>query len=104
MELFFFLRFYLFIFTERGGEGKEKEGKKHQCVVASCTPHAGDLACNPGMCPDWGSNPRPFGSQSRAQSTEPQQPGLSGTHDMSASMSNYRFNLFYLPLSLFFEI
>ena len=28
---FFFLRFYLFIFRERGREG-EKEGEKHQCV------------------------------------------------------------------------
>ena len=31
---------------------KEKEGKKHQCVVASRVPPSGDLACNPGMCPD----------------------------------------------------
>ena len=29
--------FYLFIFRERGREG-EKEGEKHQCVVASYTP------------------------------------------------------------------
>ena len=32
---------------------KEKEGEKHQCVVASCVPLTGDLALNPGMCPDW---------------------------------------------------
>ena len=38
------------------GEGREEEGEKHQCVVASCTPPAGDLACNPGMCPDWELN------------------------------------------------
>ena len=38
-----------------GREG-EKEGQKHQCVVASQTPPTGDLACNPGMCPDWESN------------------------------------------------
>ena len=30
-----------------------REGKKHQCVVASCAPPTRDLACNPGMCPDW---------------------------------------------------
>ena len=30
----FFKRFYLFIFRERGREG-EREGEKHQCVVAS---------------------------------------------------------------------
>ena len=23
----------------------------------------GDLACNPGICPDWESNQQPFGSQ-----------------------------------------
>ena len=35
-----------------------------------------DLAHNPGMCPDWESNQRPFGSQTLTQSPEPQQPGL----------------------------
>ena len=48
----FFKRFYLFIFRQRGREG-EREGEKPQCVVASHTPPAGDLACNPGVCPDW---------------------------------------------------
>ena len=46
----FFSRFYLFL--ERGEE-KEKEGEKHQYVVASHAPPTGNLACNPGMCPDW---------------------------------------------------
>ena len=40
---------------ERGRKG-EREGEKHQCVVASHVPLVGDLACNPGMCPDWESN------------------------------------------------
>ena len=71
----FFKRFYLFIFRERGREG-EREGGKHQCVVASCTPPTGDLAHNPGMCPDWESNWQPFGSQAQAQSTELHQPRL----------------------------
>ena len=31
------LTFYLFIFRERGRKG-EREGEKHQCVVASCAP------------------------------------------------------------------
>ncbi|XP_053528641.1 sodium/potassium-transporting ATPase subunit gamma isoform X2 [Artibeus jamaicensis] len=43
---------------ERGREGK-REGEKHQFVAASCTPPTGDLACNPGMCPDWESNWQP---------------------------------------------
>ena len=54
----FFLRFFKFIFRERGREG-EREGEKHQCVVASRAPGTGDLACNPGMCPDWELNWRP---------------------------------------------
>ena len=45
------------------------------CVVASHTPTTGDLAHNPGMCPDWESN-QGFGSQAGAQSTKPRQPGL----------------------------
>ena len=53
----------------------EREGEKHQCVVASHMPSTGDLACNPGMCPDWELNQRPFGSQASTQSTEPHQPG-----------------------------
>ena len=64
-----FKRFYLFIFRERGRDG-EREEEKHQCVVSSHTPPTGDLAHTPGMCPDWGSNQRPFGLQASNQSTE----------------------------------
>ena len=62
--------FYLFIFRERG-----REGEKHQCVVASHAPPTADLACTPGMRPDWETNQRPLGSQAGTQSTEPHQPG-----------------------------
>ena len=73
--LFIFFNFiYLFIFRERGREG-EREGEKHQCVVASRALPTGGLAHNPGMCPDWESNQRPFGSQAGTQPTEPHQPG-----------------------------
>ena len=65
----FFKDFYLFIFRERGREG-EREGLKHQCVVASPMAPTGDLACNPGMCPNLELNLRPFASQAHAQSTE----------------------------------
>ena len=71
----FFLRFCSFTFRGRGRDG-ERERKKHHCVVASCTPHIGDLIHNPGMCPDWESNWRPFGSQTVTQSSEPHQSGL----------------------------
>ena len=62
--IIFFLRFYVFIFRERE---RERERQKHQCVVASHAPPTGDLAHNPGMCPDWESNQQPFGSQAIAQ-------------------------------------
>ena len=48
--LFFFLFLILFIYFREGKGGKERE--KHQCVVASHAPLIGDLARNPGMCPD----------------------------------------------------
>ena len=54
----FFLRFYLFISRERG-----REGEKYQCMVTSGVVPTGDVAHNPGMCPDWESNQRPFGLQ-----------------------------------------
>ena len=73
--LFFFNILFIYFFREREREG-EREGGKHPCVVASRVPPTGDLAHNPGMCPDWESNQRPFGSQAGAQSTEPHQPGL----------------------------
>ena len=70
------LVFYLFIFRE--GKGGTKRGREtSMCVCLSCGP-IGDLACNPGICPDWESNQWPFGSQASAQSTEPHQPGLLG--------------------------
>ena len=73
-----FKRFYLFL--ERG-EGREKDRERNIDVreihqsVASRTPPSGDLAHNPGMCPDWEWNLQPFGSQAGTQSTEPHQPG-----------------------------
>ena len=47
--LFFFFKILL-TYLERG-EG-EREGEKHQCVVAPPMSPAGDLAHTPGMCPD----------------------------------------------------
>ena len=55
------------IFKERGRKG-EREGEKHQHVVASCMPPT-------GMFPDWELNLGPFGMQTSTQSTEPHQPG-----------------------------
>ena len=71
--LFFKDFIYLFIFRERGKE-REREGETSMCGYVSHAHPTGDLARNPGMGPDWESNWRPFGWQSRAQSTEPHQP------------------------------
>ena len=72
---FFCLKNISFIhFLERSREG-EREGEKHQCVVASHASPTGDLVSNPDMCPDWESNWGPFGLQASIQSTEPHQPG-----------------------------
>ena len=71
----FFYKDFIYLLLERGDE-REREGKKHQCVVASHTSPAGILAHNPGMCPNRESNQRPFGSQAHTQSTELHQLGL----------------------------
>ena len=56
LALFLFLRFYLFIYREEEGREKEMERNMDEqeihWSVASCMPPTGDLACNPGMCPD----------------------------------------------------
>ena len=74
IQISFFLKI-LFIYFQRGGREGEREGEKHQCVVASRAPPTGDLAHNSGICPDWELNLWHFGSQARAQSTELHQPG-----------------------------
>ena len=74
LNLQFKKRFYLFL--ERGEGWRKREGDKHQ-LVFSCSPPNGDLACNPGRCPDRESNQWPSGSQAGVQCTEPHQTGLS---------------------------
>ena len=73
--IYLFFKDFIYLFLDRG-EGNEWEGEKHQCVVAYHTPPPGGLGHNPGMCPDWESNRRPFGLQASTQSTEPHQAGL----------------------------
>ena len=50
-----FSKDFIYLFSERE-EGREKEEDKYQYVVASHVIPTGDLACNPGMCPDWELN------------------------------------------------
>ena len=73
----YFLKILFILSLEKWGWEGERQGKKHQFVVASLTPPTGHLAHNPGTCPDWELNLQPFGSQAGAQSTEPHQAGPS---------------------------
>ena len=96
-------RFYLFIFRERGKEGK-REGEKHQCVVVSRAPPTGDLAHNPGMCPDWESNWQPFASQSSTQSTEPHQPGQVSIHSLKWNLAHPFWILHYIERYIYVSL
>ena len=52
-KAFYFIIFkdFIYLFLERRREG-ERQGEKHQCVVASCMTPTGDVACNTSVCPD----------------------------------------------------
>ena len=73
---FYFFNFGYFVLERGEGRENERERNINQCVALSCITPTGDLAHNPGICPGWEWNWRPFGSQASAQSTEPHQPGL----------------------------
>ena len=65
---------YLFL-ERREGREKERERQINVWLPLMCLP-TGNLACQPGMCPDWDSNQQTFGSKAGTQLTEPHQPGL----------------------------
>ena len=71
LHLFFFLSQ---LFLEKGRQGERE--RNINVWLPLTRPPTGDLASNPGMCPDWESNQPPFGLQVGTQSTEPHQPGL----------------------------
>ena len=50
-----FKKYFIYLILGRG-EGREREGEKHECVVALECPTPGNLAHNPGMCLNWESN------------------------------------------------
>ena len=69
---------------------------------------AGELAWNPGMCPDWESHWPPFGSQASAQSTKPHQPGLF-IYSLTSLYNIYCyhvwiFHVFHTIISYFYAI
>ena len=64
-KLFFIFIFFkiLFICREKGREGEMERNidvRETHWLVASCVTPTGDLARNPGLCPDWESNRQPF--------------------------------------------
>ena len=72
---FILFYFYLFIFTERGREGK-REGEKHPCVGASHMPHTEDLpGLQPRHAPWLEIEPETLWFTAHTQSTELHQPG-----------------------------
>ena len=72
---FFFFKIFIYLFLERGWKEGERKEEKPQFVVAPRVALTGDLACNPGMRPDWESNQQPFGLHAHIQSTELHQAG-----------------------------
>ena len=56
----FFFKIFIFLFLERG-EGKQKEGEKHQYAVASHVPPPGTWPATQACGLDWESNWKPFG-------------------------------------------
>ena len=65
MFFFPFLNDFISLILEGKGERETS-----MCGCLSCPP-TGDLAHNPGMCPDWESNQGPLAPQAGTQSTEP---------------------------------
>ena len=49
-NVFPFFKDFIYLFLDKG-EGREKEGEKHQCVVASCMPPTGEASLQPRHVP-----------------------------------------------------
>ena len=48
-------------------EGKEERERNTNVWLPPTCPLVGNLACTPGMCPDWDSNQLPFDAQASSQ-------------------------------------
>ena len=84
---FFFFKILFILFLERG-KGKEKERERNISGWFPLPhPPTGDLVCNPGICPYWELNWRPFGSQA-------------GLNPLSYSSQGYK--LLFISISISF--
>ena len=54
-----FLKRFYFIYLQTEGKGGRKRGRETS-VWLPRVPPTGDMACNPGMCPDWEFNQQPL--------------------------------------------
>ena len=81
------------------------KGGKHQSVAPGTSP-VGDLARNPGTCPDRESHRRPFSGPAGPQPTGPHQPGWECSTSWSVcSLHEYaEFMKFTLLFSLHFHL
>ena len=66
------LLIYLLIYREVKGERKRR---RETSIGASCSGPTRDGTSNPGICPNWESNQKPFSSQYHSQPTEPRRSG-----------------------------
>ena len=76
--LLLFFKKILFISSESGGRKRNRETSMCERNIDGLPlagALAGDQTYNPGMCPDWELNWRPFGLQDDTQPTEPHQSG-----------------------------
>ena len=81
LNIWTFFKDFIYLFLEREGREKQRERninvwEKHQ-LIASHMPPVGDLALNPGVCPDGELNQWPFSLQDDVRPTEPHQSRLS---------------------------
>ena len=99
-EKFIFLK--IIYFRQRGREGER--GETHQRDCLSHAPYWGPgLTSNPGMCPNWELNRRPFGLQSGAQSIEPHQPGQKFYFLIGSLVMQSHFQKLYRNVAIWFS-
>ena len=77
----YFFKDFIYLFSETGelGETETREmlmWEMHPSISCLFNTPTRDLACNPGLCPDWESNWQPFDLQDNAQPNEPHQSEL----------------------------